>query len=467
MELVSDFAKSRDSIVIAPAGYGKTNLIALATAHHNSGHELILTHTNAGVYALRNRLRQFGTDPNSYLVDTIAGWSLRYSAAYTSISGLVSFKPGVYGEWDDVYRGMIRLLDNSTIQEIIRRSYSGIYVDEYQDCLKSQHLIIRKLASIIPCRIVGDPLQGIFGFGQNQLADWDSEVMTSFKKLGELDTPWRWANTNPELGQWLKMIRKKLINKEVIDLISIPKTIHWIPLSDSVAQRKSYWKIGNNKNETTCIIHGGWEKQCHALARETGGYFNSLETIECKDLLSWALELDTSRGLKRVQVVCDFASECCTGVKTILKDVTKRLTSKRRKMGSSLDEVFKLLDLVSNEEILSHILPALEAIRQLEGVKLFRTELYYEMCRSLTEYSGDGEISLQDCAVIIRERTRQFGRRIAPRIVSRTLLIKGLEFDNCMIIGTDSLDRNNLYVALTRGTKTLTIVSQKPMLNPN
>ena len=80
---------------------------------------------------------------------------------------------------------MTRLLGNSTVKEIVRQSYSGVYVDEYQDCLRSQHVIVRQLASLIPCRIAGDPMQSIFGFGRNTLADWESEVMVSFRKIGE------------------------------------------------------------------------------------------------------------------------------------------------------------------------------------------------------------------------------------------------------------------------------------------
>jgi len=466
MDLVSEFALTKDAVVIAPAGCGKTNLIAEATAHHNTGQELILTHTHAGVYAVRNRLQKFGADPRSYMVDTIAGWSLRYSAAYPAISGLTNFIPGVAGEWNDVYNGMIKLLENRVIRRIIKQSYSGVYVDEYQDCLRLQHQIIRELAGLLPCRIVGDPLQSIFGFGQNQLAEWDSDVMRSFTKIGELDTPWRWANTNPELGQWLKVAREKLIAKETIDLKNAPKTICWISSTDVGEQRKSYYRIGNTKNETACII-GTWEAQCHLLARNIGGFYSSMETIECKDLITWASELEASRGLKRAQLVCDFAGVCCTGVKTPFKNIIKRLSDKMRKTQSIPDNIITLLKSVAQEESLSPILPALESIRKMKGVNLFRTELYYEMCRTLTEHSNGKTASLQESSLVVRERTRQFGRRLVPRIVSRTLLIKGLEFDNCMIVGADKLDAKNLYVALTRGSRTLTIISKEPKLKPN
>lgn len=45
-----------------PAGTGKTHLLAAAaaTAGNKSQRSLILTHTNAGVDAIRKRLRRFG-----------------------------------------------------------------------------------------------------------------------------------------------------------------------------------------------------------------------------------------------------------------------------------------------------------------------------------------------------------------------------------------------------------------------
>jgi DNA helicase IV len=50
------------------------------------------------------------------------------------------------------------------------------------------------------------------------------------------------------------------------------------------------------------------------------------------------------------------------------------------------------------------------------------------------------------------------------RIVSRTLLIKGLEFDHAIVANADELDAKELYVAITRGSKSLTILSAKPVI---
>ena len=48
----------------------------------------------------------------------------------------------------------------------IKSTYSGLFVDEYQDCTKKQHEIIKILAELIPTRILGDFLQGIFEFNE-------------------------------------------------------------------------------------------------------------------------------------------------------------------------------------------------------------------------------------------------------------------------------------------------------------
>src|ERR1017187_8836744 len=100
-------AASRRGYVEAPAGYGKTRLIADAVALCGEGKELILTHTHAGVNALRDHLRRAGVPPRLFHVETIAGWALRYCRAYPETSGIrrdVSFQNL---DWDKVYAGAL------------------------------------------------------------------------------------------------------------------------------------------------------------------------------------------------------------------------------------------------------------------------------------------------------------------------------------------------------------------------
>ena len=49
-------ACSGNGYVVAPAGFGKTHTIAQATSL-STGRQLVLTHTHAGVNALRKKMR--------------------------------------------------------------------------------------------------------------------------------------------------------------------------------------------------------------------------------------------------------------------------------------------------------------------------------------------------------------------------------------------------------------------------
>ena len=70
--------------IVAPAGHGKTELIAKMAALGKR--TLVLTHTNAGIQAIRARLKYMRTPRSAVVVDTIAGWCLRYAHAFSPAS---------------------------------------------------------------------------------------------------------------------------------------------------------------------------------------------------------------------------------------------------------------------------------------------------------------------------------------------------------------------------------------------
>ena len=100
-------ASASNVAVVLPAGAGKTELIARATcfASETARRQLILTHTHAGVDALRARLARLGVAPQSYKLTTIAGWALKWAVHYPSVSGLRATQPSTQDEWDAVYEG--------------------------------------------------------------------------------------------------------------------------------------------------------------------------------------------------------------------------------------------------------------------------------------------------------------------------------------------------------------------------
>ena len=204
-------ASASNVAVVLPAGAGKTELIARATglASEATGRQLILTHTHAGVHALKARLAGLCTEPRSYTLSTIAGWALKWALHYPSISGLRTAEPASPDEWNAVYRGAVRVLANPHLAASVRASYGGGFVDEYQDCTREQHQVSLALADLIPLRVLGDPLQGVFGF-TGEAIQWSRDVSSTFSPFDVEAHPWRWTASNPELGRRLLALRQSL-----------------------------------------------------------------------------------------------------------------------------------------------------------------------------------------------------------------------------------------------------------------
>ena len=87
---------------MAPAGCGKTELIVRAIASTPGERDLVLTHTHAGLRAVKDRLRRFQIDCRRAPIETIAGWCLRLAASYPSMSGVPTLQPSS-DDWPSIY----------------------------------------------------------------------------------------------------------------------------------------------------------------------------------------------------------------------------------------------------------------------------------------------------------------------------------------------------------------------------
>jgi len=449
----------------APAGCGKTTLIAKAVARHTGGRDLILTHTHAGIDALRRKLRDFGAISKSYQLDTIAGWALRLASSFPVTAKLANPTPRTNEDYDAVYGGALALVSLTPIQRVLRASYSAVYVDEYQDCTLVQHNLMLALSRTLDCRVVGDPLQGIFSFRETIAVDWAQHVAPSF---GELDGPtvgWRWNETNPALGEWLQDARRKLLSGEPVDLRGSP--VKWVEATSGAAkgmsQMQACFAAARATGDTVVAIHH-WAKQCHSVASKLKGLYSCVEPMEVGDLHSFALRFDNSSGLARAATVVAFASECMTRVKTELKTIRTAFDADRVPTVKKHSALLVTLLEVSTANGLQAIPSALDAISNIDGAVLYRAELFHEMKRAV-RLCVDREVSsVAEAAWLVRSRTRHHGRRLPRCVVGTTLLVKGLQFDHAVVLDGDGYDAKNLYVALTRGAKSLTVVSQQTSL---
>jgi DNA helicase-2/ATP-dependent DNA helicase PcrA len=462
--------------VVAPAGFGKTHLIAASTAR-SAGRQLILTHTYAGVNALRRKMRELGVSGKLYHIDTIASWALRLSLSYAATSGWQTERPQDNEQWSELYRVCARLLDSAFIRRVLRASYVGIYVDEYQDCSAAQHEIVLKLARDLPTRILGDPLQGIFDFEGQDPVQWERDVMARFQPLGQLDVPHRWVRAGAvSLGNWLRSVRTRLESGEPVDLV------HGIPAEVSVrrverddllfqAQGNTCRYFQCDREHTVIAIHKGsqeYKAKCRILARNHSGTFSSIEEIEGKALFSFVERIGRARtNAERLQQVIEFAKQCMTAVEASLpagtirgEQVIIRANTRNREAAERANEYLA----EPNSPGMARFLTAL---RETPAIQVVRSDLFGRLAGVLRKHILHPELSLAEAAEKYHGEFRHKGRPVGKRkLIGTTLLVKGLEFDHGIVLDAASLSRKELYVALTRGARSLTIVSTSPILDP-
>lgn len=446
------------AFLVAPAGCGKTELIAGAV-QIGTGRSLVLTHTHGGVSALKSRLQRYGVPTSMVEVQTIAGWTLRFASAYPKTSGIaVSIPEGA--AWSQVYDAGVRLLSASPIRRVLRESYAGVFVDEYQDCNLRQHEIVLALAEVLPCRLLGDPLQGIFDFAEPTI-DWASDVAPHFDRLPDLDIPHRWHNHNPALGEWLMQVRRDLIAGAAIDLGSGPAT--WAQ-SSPANRRQACWEAVRRDDESTVAI-GKWPSDCHEFASGMRGAFTSMEELDCRALMDFGRRMDAASDGERAAALIDFAVQCFTELKATVTPWrsayesgrlvnTARLTANRR-----LAESLNNLANAGPGEWPRRLVAAIRVIERVQGLVLYRRELWREMTTTVLSFQSNLADSIEETAWMVRDRSRRLGRKSEHRVVSRTLLVKGLEFHGCIVLDADKLSSKELYVALTRGRSHLAVLS--------
>ncbi|MCC6808077.1 MAG: UvrD-helicase domain-containing protein [Deltaproteobacteria bacterium] len=456
-------ATKQRAAIIAPAGSGKTHLIAEAVAKHTSGRQLILTHTHAGVAALRRRLKNLGAASHKYEVETIAGWTLRFATSFSASTGITS-SPATAPEWRALYSPTCALLERRPLIKVLRASYAGVFVDEYQDCTVDQHAVILALAACLPCRVVGDPLQSIFGFGDNKIVSWSEHVAPSFETLPELEEPWRWKQKNEPLGHWLLNARVLLQTGSAVSLTDAPVT--WHPSGTNPQKAIAACLALANATESVVAINQ-WARQSRALAKCLLGRYSCVEAIEDNELEKAASAIEGSHGVDRALAVIDFVGECCTKVSTETKTIRAAIQKGKAStsMRKHLDQYQALRTVAENADIGS-VAGAVRCLTQIEAAHVYRYDAIDDMLRSVAECARGSSDTLVNAIKTGRERKRRLGRHLHPRSVGQTLLIKGLEFDHAVIFDAHQFDRENLYVALTRGCRSLTVFSREATLGP-
>jgi len=458
--------------VTAPAGCGKTHLIADALTRHSDRKPiLILTHTNAGVAALRGRLDLAGVPAKAYQLSTIDGWAMRLISTFPARSG---HDPSILelafpsADYPRIRDAAVNLIKTGHISDILAASYARLIVDEYQDCSILQHALIAGAAQTLPTCVLGDPMQAIFGFGGDKLARWDEEVCACFPLVGQLDTPWRWINVHSEpLGDWLLDVREKLLRSEPVDLRTAPAGVSWIELDGTndhqrrlaAACMRPPGGIGN-----VLIIGDSTSPQSQRqFASQTPGAV-AVEAVDLRDLVSFGQNFDPT-AFDALEQLAQFAESVMTnvGAENLVRRVHSLMSGTARNPPTTVEQV--ALVFVQAHSFRAAV-DLLAEISKESGVRTHRPTVLKACIKAMQLCHRTTGLSFRDAVIQMREQNRFVGRPLPRRAVGSTLLLKGLEADVVVILNASGLNARNLYVAMTRGSRSLAVCSQTPILNP-
>lgn len=335
-----------------------------------------------------------------------------------------------------------------------------------------QHRIICALVKLLPCCIFGDPLQAIFEFRMSTPPPWNI-VLDTFPVIAELRQPHRWDRVgNPRLGSWLLRCRDELTTTGQLDLTTGPAALqHW-PLTATNDNERYREKIRlllralDKPAGERCIIIGDSQNESGRAALARNVKAATIEPVACKTLAKFVDKLNNTTGKARLNLILDLIKGVMldADVASLKKVAISVIEGKRRK---PIDGVQQACVEIIGSQDLRHILVLLEEIPKSRKGWIYRRELHSALRSGLRAVITGTNTRLEDALWDVQNRRRHSGRRFGDRNVGSTLLVKGLEFDHAIIVDPERLKTNDLYVALTRGSRTVTVISGAAVLRPN
>lgn len=455
----------------APAGCGKTQLIVEALAITPVRPYLVLTHTNAGVAALRQRLTRANVPAKNYVLSTIDGWSVRIASSFNRNCQIASFVENPRTYYPELRNVVSRYLATGSLHDVIRASYSRLIVDEYQDCNQEQHNIVCSIAQCIPTTVLGDPMQLIFNFRGTQIPNWQSQVLIHFPLLAELSTPWRWINVhNQALGEWVLECRRRLVVGNNIDLSHSPNSVSHIQLSQNHRENmrlmsRAQYQLRNAYPQDSLLVIGDSinANSRHLYASQNNG-IDVVEPVDLRDLVTFSGRLDVELGDQLATSVIDIFGVLATGMgaSSWIPRIRTLLAGRNR---STPNETEAAIVSFIQSKTAANFLAVMNAVEADNNIRVYRRAAFRTLNSAVNSVVCEPSLSFKQGMERARESLRQRGDTRIPNLaIGSTLLLKGLEADHSLIIDVSNMNSQNLYVALSRGAKTISIASSTKTL---
>ena len=470
------FLNTSPNLLVAPAGYGKTHTIAKsvdALQNNEKDSILVLTHTNAGITSIREKFKKESVQTKNVTICTIAGFLQKIVHSLTNAPILQ--REGQNDFYSQLYVTALDLFkkNNQILRNTIENSYKHIFVDEFQDCNRSQYEIVRIMSKWnVRVHMLLDSLQTIFNF------DTDHPDYLAFEnrcrkltpdKVFILDIPYRWRNVNSPLEQcviqWRTMIHDAISKgNKSIDLTKL-SGVTYIYGTYNDARIKINSCIRRSGN--VLVLHSNYYanniKARGYVCMGAGYKLRIMESIDNSDFYNLASEID--------QLIQDKAS-----VETIVYLVLKKSGVSTTQLNKWI-KVNRLVPKQASEEkvvatalsvavglqpVKVAIIESIGVITKKIGLPVQRIELLSEILSSISSSILSGR-TIREEVTRKRNIARVQGRKLYGKVIGTTLLTKGLESDTVILIKPSEFFKDadglkHLYVALTRAVKEIILI---------
>lgn len=460
-----------------PAGTGKTHLLsaAVTVAAMEGKRSLVLTHTNAGVSAIRKRLKEFEAASSMVRVETLTSWALRIVRSYPNIAGVSDSAIFDPQRSDEYVEGATRALGNSSIKKMHELSFEYLFVDEYQDCTTGHHEFVQSLSTaILKTVILGDPLQAIFSF-TGPLADWETDVIPHYPGLDLAQIPHRWKNSNPQLGEWLLNIRASLQEGHTFNAREHSSAgLRYVPVDRTAALTAAGQVNSLARNRESVVLLVAQRDRMPSYAQLLSGRAVLMEEVSGGFMREWLatgdFPLPPDGNPLLALWLAKFLKACAVGTTPIDSRVCKKLENGETLLKLRNKELLRIRPVVEALESLrtnptyQQLVQSAKNIRVLgsPAIYIYRWEAWRDTIEAIRRTVGNGLTPIENFSQV-REQLRWRSRSEHQVIVSRTVLVKGLEYDHIVISKlSDFTDLRDLYVALSRARKSVTIIGDKP-----